>query len=61
MFKYAFLAGVPAEWLLGPAVASAPGLGFACLRALMYTLLAWMVLESLRAVVRYVQTFDDRR
>jgi hypothetical protein len=30
------------------------------MRALMATLLAWMILESLRAVLRVVQTLDDR-
>jgi hypothetical protein len=59
MFKYAFLAGIAVEWITGPAVHSAPALGFACLRALMFTLLAWMILEGLAAIGRYVTTFDD--
>jgi hypothetical protein len=60
MFKFAFALGIIAEWAMGPAVASAPALGMAAARTLMATLLAWMVLESLRAVVRAVETLDDR-
>lgn len=61
MFKLAFAVGISAEWLLGPAVLSVSGFGFTFARALMYSLLAWMVLEGLRAVGRYVETFDDGR
>ena len=60
MFKYAFLAGVAIEWLLGPAVHSGAMLGMACLRAFMFTMLAWMVLEGLHAIGKCVTTFDDR-
>ncbi len=59
MFKYAFICGVAAEWLLGPTADSPEMLGMAWLRALMYMLLAWMILEGLRAVGKYVTTFDD--
>lgn len=59
MLKYAFLAGVAAEWLLGAAVHSASSFGLACVRAFMFTLLAWMILEGLSAIGKYVTTFDD--
>jgi hypothetical protein len=35
-------------------------LGFASMRALMATMLAWMILEALRALVGAVMTLDDR-
>jgi hypothetical protein len=60
MFKFAFALGVVAEWITGPAVASGPALGMAVTRALVATLAAWMALEALRAVVRAVQTLDDK-
>lgn len=60
MFKYAFILGIATEWLFGPAVVSAIGLGMASLRSLMYMLLMWAILEALRAVHSYVHTFDDR-
>jgi len=60
MFKFAVALGIVAEWVTGPVIASAPAFGMAAARALMATLLAWMVLEALRAVVRAVQTLDDR-
>jgi hypothetical protein len=61
MLKFAFAAGICAEWLLGPAVHSAPAFGFACARGFMYAMLAWIVLEGVRAVGKYVETFDDGR
>jgi hypothetical protein len=60
MFKFAFALGVIAEWITGPVVSSGPAFGMAATRALMATLVAWMALEALRAVVRAVQTLDDR-
>lgn len=60
MFKFAFALGIVAEWVTGPAVTSAAALGTASIRAFMATLLAWMALESLRAVVRAVQALDDK-
>jgi hypothetical protein len=60
MLKFALALGICFEWLTGPAVDSAVGFAFAVMRALMATLLAWMILESLRAVLRVVQTLDDR-
>ena len=60
MLKFAFALGIAAEWMTGPVVASGPSFGMAAARTLMATLLAWMVLEALRAVVRAVQTLDDR-
>jgi hypothetical protein len=59
MFKFAFLAGIAAEWLLGPTVDSVFGFGFAALRATMAMLLAWMVLEGLALLVRGALSYDD--
>jgi hypothetical protein len=60
MFKFAFALGIVAEWIAGPVIASAPAFGMAASRAFIATLLAWIALEALRAVVRAVQTLDDR-
>ena len=60
MFKFALALGIVAEWLIGPVVASAPAFGMATARTLMATLAAWMLLEACRAVVRAVETLDDR-
>lgn len=58
MFKFALALGIVAEWLTGPAVYSLPAIGSACLRALMFTLLAWMLLEVCRLLVAAVMTLD---
>lgn len=60
MFKFAFALGIAAEWLLGTAVHSLAALGYASLRAFMFTLLAWMILETAGMLVRAVQTLEDR-
>lgn len=60
MFKFAFLLGIAAEWLLGPAVTSAESLASASLRAFMFMLLAWTLLEAVRMLVRAVQSLEDR-
>jgi hypothetical protein len=59
MLKFALALGIAAEWLLGPAAYSLPAVGGASLRALMFTLLVWMILETCRLLVRAVQTLDD--
>ncbi len=59
MLKFALALGIAAEWLLGPAAHTLPAMGAAMLRALMFTLLAWMILETCRLLVRAVQTLDD--
>jgi hypothetical protein len=59
MLKFALALGIATEWLLGPAVHSLPAIGGASLRALMFTLIAWMILETSRLLVRAVQTLDD--
>jgi hypothetical protein len=59
MLKFALALGIAAEWLLGPAVHSLPAIGGASLRALMFTLIAWILLETSRLLVRAVQTLDD--
>ncbi len=60
MFKFAFALGIATEWLLGAPVHSPASLGYASLRAFMFTLLAWMMLETARMLVHAVQTLDDR-
>jgi hypothetical protein len=60
MFKFAFALGIVAEWVTGPVIASAPAFAMAAARTLMAALVAWMALEALRALVRAVQTLDDR-
>lgn len=60
MFKFAFALGIVAEWVTGPVIASAPAFGLAASRAFIATLVAWMILEGLRTLVRAVQTLDDR-
>ncbi|HUN93685.1 MAG TPA: hypothetical protein VMU33_16675 [Burkholderiaceae bacterium] len=59
MFKFAFAAGVVAEWLLGGNVETPQQFAHCALRALMATILAWIVLEALRAVYRTVMSYDD--
>lgn len=61
MFKFAFIAGIVAEWLFGPTVDSVVGFGFAALRATMAMLLAWMVLEALHLLLRGALSYDDQR
>jgi hypothetical protein len=60
VFKFALAAGVIVEWLFGPAVESIAGFGFASLRAVMAGLLAWIVLEMARLLLRAVMLLDDR-
>lgn len=60
MLKYAFMFGIAAQWLIGPAVHTLPDLAYAMVHALMYMLLAWMGLEAIRAVGKFIGTFDDR-
>jgi len=59
MLKFALALGIAAEWLLGPAAHTLPAIGGAMLRALLFTLIAWMILETSRLLVRAVQTLDD--
>jgi hypothetical protein len=60
MFKFAICAGTCFEWVFGPAVNSPHALGSASVRALMASLLAWIVLESLQALWRAVMMLDDQ-
>jgi len=60
MFKYAFVIGIVAEWLLGPEIGSPEMAVYALVRALIAMLAAWMVLEALRLPVRAVKTLDDK-
>ena len=60
MFKFALALGIIAEWITGPVVTSPALFAAAASRTLMATLVAWMVLEAIRALVRAVQTLDDQ-
>jgi hypothetical protein len=59
MLKFALAAGVVVEWLVGPHVESAVGLGFASMRVLMTSLLAWFVFEMVHLLVRALLLLDD--
>ncbi len=59
MFKFALAIGIIFQWYTGADVMSLPAFGTAAARAFMATLIAWMVLEGVRAMVRAVQTLDD--
>jgi hypothetical protein len=60
MLKFALAIGICFEWLTGPAVGSVAEFGQAATRTVMATLAAWMVLEALRAVLRVIDTLDER-
>ncbi len=60
MFKYAMMAGIAGEWLFGAGVGTLEQLAVASLRALILMLLAWMILEGLRALFAAVMTLSDR-
>jgi hypothetical protein len=60
MFKFAFIFGIALEWLLGPTILSAEALASASLRAFMFMLLAWTLLEAGRMLVRAVQSLEDQ-
>lgn len=60
MFKFAVVVGITIEWLTGPTVGSAADFAFAVTRTTMAALAAWMVLEALRAIVRVIESLDDR-
>lgn len=60
MFKFALIAGICAEWLFGPSADTLAGLVSAGYRALLLTLLSWVLLELLRVLWRAVLTLDPR-
>lgn len=60
MFKFAFIFGIVVEWLRGPVLASAEALASASLRALMFMLLAWTILEAGRLLLRAIMSLDDQ-
>ncbi len=60
MFKFAFVFGIAFEWLLGPMVGSPEALLSASLRALMFMLLAWTILEAGRLLFRAVMSLEDQ-
>lgn len=61
MLKFALCAGVCYEWVTGPPLTSLAGLPSACLRALLASLLAWIVLEVGQALWKAAMLLDDRR
>jgi hypothetical protein len=60
MIKFALAAGITYEWLFGAGVFTAQSLGYAALRALCATLLAWMALEGVQVLYRAAMSLDDR-
>ena len=59
MLKFALALGISYEWLTGPSVWSVQAMAYAALRALCATMVAWMVLESLRALYLGAMSLDD--
>jgi len=60
MFKFALAAGIVFEWLYGASIGNVQSLVFATLRTLCATLLAWMVLESVRVLFLAAMSLDNR-
>ncbi len=60
MFKFAIAAGIVFEWVFGAAVVSLQSLGYAALRTLCATLLAWMALEGVRVLFLAAMSLEDR-
>lgn len=60
MLKFALCAGICFEWVYGPPVGSLHSLASASIRALLATLLSWMMLEAARGVWRTVMQLDPR-
>jgi hypothetical protein len=59
MLKFALALGITFEWLFGASVFSVQSFAYAALRTLCATLLAWMVLESMRALFLGAMSLDD--
>ncbi len=59
MIKFALALGITFEWLFGGSVSSAQSFGYAALRTVCATLLAWMVLESARLLYLAAMSLDD--
>jgi hypothetical protein len=59
MLKFALALGISFEWLFGAGVFSVQSLAYAALRTLCATLLAWMILESLRTLFLGAMSLDD--
>lgn len=60
MFKFALAAGIVFEWIFGASIFSIQSLGFAALRTVCATLLAWMALEGVRVLFLAAMSLDDR-
>jgi hypothetical protein len=61
MLKFALALGISYEWLFGPGVWSAQSLAYATMRTVCAMLLAWMILESVRALFLGAMSLDDTR
>jgi len=60
MLKFALAVGIAFEWLFGASITNVHALGFAALRTLCATLLAWMVLETVHVLFQAAMALDDR-
>jgi len=60
MLKIALAVGISFEWIFGASVFTVRSFGFAALRALCATLLAWMVLEMIRVLLAGAMSLDPR-
>ena len=59
MLKFALALGIAFEWMFGAGVFSVQSLAYAALRTLCATLLAWMILESMRTLFMGAMSLDD--
>jgi uncharacterized membrane protein (DUF441 family) len=60
MFKFALALGISYEWLAGPGVTTLRSMEFAAVRTLCATLVAWMILETIRVLIAGAMSFPDR-
>jgi hypothetical protein len=59
MFKFAIAAGIVFEWVFGASIFTLQSFGYAALRTICATLLAWMVLEGMRVLFLAAMSLDD--
>jgi len=60
MLKFAVAAGIVYQWVFGPSVSGVQSLEFAAIRTICASLLAWMVLESVRVLFSAAMKLDNR-
>ena len=60
MLKIALALGIAYEWLFGASIFTMQSLGYAAVRTLCATLLAWMVLETIRVLLTAAMSLDPR-